>query len=281
VAQLVRVDDVRVSAWTRLTSLTGLDGLTPVSDQAVLIASIAISVLVVAAFAGAWILTRQRPPALDWFALVTAALVVAAFMWPADFYYHYAEFFAPFLALCVGLPAARLVAGLQRADRRPARRWPLRAATAVAVAAITAMTVSQVYHEARAKGSADQFAALQRVVPPGACVLTDEASYTIAANRFISDVPGCSQVVDGEGTDLALSDGKNGVTGAGRVPAVRAVWDQALRSAQYVWLSSKLDSVEARRIAWTPALRAYFASHFQPVRGAGVPANLYRRAGQP
>ncbi len=282
VAQLIRVDDVRVSAWTRLASLTGLDGLTPVSDQAVLIASIAIPLLVVAAFAGAWMVTRQRPPALDWFALATAVLVVAAFMWPADFYYHYAEFFAPFLALCVGLPVARLVAGLERAERRPARGGrPWLAATAVAVAAITAMTVSQVYHEARAKGSADQFAALQRVVPPGACVLTDEVSYTIAADRFISDVPGCSQVVDGEGTDLALSDGKNGVTGAGRVPAVQAVWDQALRSAQYVWLSSKLDSVEARRIAWTPALRAYFSSHFRPVRGAGVPANLYRRAVQP
>ena len=123
VAQLVRVDDVRVSAWTRLTSLTGLDGLTPVSDQAVLIASIAIPVLVVAAFAGAWILTRQRPPALDWFALVTAALVVAAFMWPADFYYHYAEFFAPFLALCVGLPGGQARGG--PAGGGPAARPPL------------------------------------------------------------------------------------------------------------------------------------------------------------
>ena len=71
------------------------------------------------------------------------------------------------------------------------------------------------------------------------------------------------------------------MTGAGRVPAVRAVWDQALRAAQYVWLSSRLGSVEGRRIAWTPSLRAYFAAHFRPVRGPGVPANLYRRAVQP
>lgn len=285
VAQLVRVDDARVSAWTRLASLTGLDGLSPVSDRAVLTASIAIPLLVAAAFTGAWIVTRRRPPALDWFALVTAVLVVAAFLWPADFYYHYAGFLAPFLALSLGLPAARLVAGLERPEQpegRPARHGrPWRAAIAVATAALAAMAVSQVYHEARAKASADQFAALQRVVPPGACVLTDEVSYTIAADRFLSDVPGCSQVVDGEGTDLALSDGRNGVTGAGRVPAVRAVWFQALRSAQYVWLSSKLDSVEDRRIAWTPALRAYFFAHFRPVRGAGLPANLYRRAVQP
>jgi alpha-1,2-mannosyltransferase len=281
VAQVVRVDAVPVSAWIRLTSLTGLDSLSPVSNQAVLIASIAIPALVVLAVAGAWMVTRRRPPALDWFALATAALVVAAFMWPADFYYHYSDFLAPFLALCVGLPVARLTAGLQEAGWRPARDGRAgRAAIAVTLAAIAAMAVSQVYHEGRARTSVHEFAALQRVIPPGACVLTDEVSYTIAADRFLSSVPGCSPVVDGIGTDLALGHGRNGVTGAGRVPAVAAVWNQALRTAQYVWLSSTLDSVEARRIAWTPALRAYFSAHFRPVDGPGLPDNLYRRAGQ-
>jgi len=282
VAQVVRVDAVRASAWIRLASLTGLDSLSPVSNQAVLIASIAIPALVVLAFAGAWMVTRRRPPALDWFALATAALVVAAFMWPADFFYHYSDFLAPFLALCIGLPVARLAAGLQEAGWRPARDGRAgRAVIAVTLAAIAAMSVSQVYHEGRARTSVHEFAALQRVIPPGACVLTDEVSYTIAADRFLSSVPGCSPVVDGLGTDLALSHGRNGVTGAGRVPAVAAVWDQALRAAQYVWLSSQLDSVEARRIAWTPELRAYFSAHFRPVDGPGLPDNLYRRVVQP
>jgi hypothetical protein len=279
VAQVIRVDDARISAWTRLASLTGLDGLVPVSNQVVLIASIAIPVLVAAAFAGAWAVTRTPPPVLDWFALVTAVLIVAAFMWPADFYYHYADFLAPFLALSVALPVSRLVTGLRRRARQPAGRsgrW-LRAATAVTVTALAAMTVSQVFHVASIKDSVTPAAAIARVVPPGACVLTDEVSYTIAADRFLSSVPGCPQIVDGEGTDLALSGGRNGVTGAGRVPAVQAVWDRALRSTQYVWLSSTLGSVEARRIAWTPALKAYFFAHFRPVRGAGVPPNLYKR----
>jgi hypothetical protein len=237
---------------------------------------------VVLAFAGARMVMRRPPPALDWFALLTAVLVVAAFLWPADFYYHYSDFLVPFLALCLGLPVARLVTGLQEAGRRPAGNGrPWRAATAVTVAAIAAMAVSQVYHEGRAKASVHEFAALQRIIPPGACVLTDEVSYTIAADRFLSSVPGCSPVVDGVGTDLALGHGRNGVTGAGRVPAVHAVWDEALRAAQYVWLSSKLDSVEARRIAWTPALRAYFVAHFRPVHGPGLPDNLYRRVAQP
>jgi hypothetical protein len=276
VAQLVRGDDARIPVWTRLASLTGVDGLSPVSNQTVLIASIAIPVLIAAAYLGGWLVTHQPPPVLDTFALVTAVLVVAAFMWPADFYYHYTDFLVPFLALCVALPVARLAA----AWPRPA--WggsPLRIALGLAVVLVAAMTVSQAIHEATARASLNPAAAIDKVIPPGACVLTDQVSFTIAADRFFSDRPGCPQVVDGLGTDLALSGGKNGVDGAGQVPAVRAVWSQALRAAQYVLLSSQLDSTEARRIAWTPSLRAYFFQHFRLVRGVGVPPNLYQRAG--
>jgi alpha-1,2-mannosyltransferase len=278
VAQLVRGDDVRVPVWTRLASMTGVDGLSPVSNQTVLIASIAIPVLIAAAYLGGWLVTHKPPPVLDTFALVTAVLVVAGFLWPADFYYHYSDFLVPFLALCVALPAARLAAAL----RRPA--WgggPLRVGVALAVVVVAAMTVSQAIHEVTARASINPSAAIDKVIPPGACVLTDQVSFTIAADRFFSGRPGCSQVVDGLGTDLALSDGENGVSGAARVPAVRAVWYQALRAAQYVLLSSKLDSIEARRIAWTPSLRVYFFQHFRLVRGVGVPPNLYKRAGPP
>ncbi len=120
VAQLVRGDDARVSSWTRLTSLTGLGGLSPVGHQVVLIAAIAIPLLVAAAYTGAFLRTRSGLAALDWFAVVTAALAVAAFLWPADFYFHYSDFLAPFLALSVGLSVARLVTAFRPA-RPPAR----------------------------------------------------------------------------------------------------------------------------------------------------------------
>ena len=57
-------------------------------------------------------LAHSPPPALDWFATGTCALVVAAFLWPADFYYHYAAFIAPFLALVIALPVSRLLSAL-------------------------------------------------------------------------------------------------------------------------------------------------------------------------
>ena len=43
--------------------------------------------------------------------------------------------------------------------------------------------------------------------------------------------------MDTIGTDYTLSHGRNGVNGAGNVPAVRQVWLSALSHAQYVWLA--------------------------------------------
>jgi hypothetical protein len=118
-------------------------------------------------------------------------------------------------------------------------------------------------------------AAFARAIPPGSCVATDEVSLLILANRFVTDVPGCSPMVDGTGTDLALSRGGTPGTGAGRNPAVAAAWRQEFAHAQYAWLSA----YSHRRIAWSPALRAYFDRHFVPVMGDDRGDVLYRRSG--
>ena len=47
--------------------------------------------------------------------------------------------------------------------------------------------------------SASQLATIRRVIPPGSCVLADQVSYLVAVDRFTSDVPGCSQMIDGLG----------------------------------------------------------------------------------
>jgi hypothetical protein len=106
---------------------------------------------------------------------------------------------------------------------------------------------------------AAELSAAQRAIPPGSCVLTDQVAYTIAINRFVSRVPGCSIMVDGVGSDYALSGGRNGVSGAGKFPAVRALWSSAFRAARFVWLTGQAD----RRIPWTPQLLAYLHAHFR------------------
>ena len=103
-------------------------------------------------------------------------------------------------------------------------------------------------------------------------MLTDQVSYTIAAGRFYSTVPGCSLLVDSIGTDYALGHGRDAASGAARYSAVDAVWRSAFDQAQYVWLSA---GYNPRRIAWSPALRSYFRGHFRPVLRDGASNVLY------
>jgi hypothetical protein len=119
-------------------------------------------------------------------------------------------------------------------------------------------------------------AAARRVIPPGACVLTDQSSFTIAANRFTSTIPGCSLMIDPLGTDYALSPGRDGLHDAGAVPAVAAIMRYAFGHAQYVWLAG---TYNLRRIGWTPALRAYFQGNFVKVRQDSKGDTIYVRKG--
>src|SRR5215469_9484625 len=93
----------------------------------------------------------------------------------------------------------------------------------------------------------------------------------MAVDRLGSTVPGCSLMVDGVGTDYALSSGRNAQSGAGSSPAVTAAWMSAFRAAKYAWLTSEA----YRRIPWTPQLKAYFYSHFRLLLSGSNP--LYIR----
>jgi len=78
-------------------------------------------------------------------------------------------------------------------------------------------------------------------------------------------------MVDGVGTDYALSNGRNAQSGAGSSPAVAAAWMSAFRAAKYAWLTSEA----YRRVPWTPQLKAYFYSHFRLLLSGSNP--LYIR----
>jgi hypothetical protein len=170
------------------------------------------------------------------------------------------------------------------APRRPAARLVVRYATPAAIVAVIAMGVAQFAFESSLQPplapttpglTSDVVSAAGNVIPPGSCVLTDQASYTIAANRFVSSRPGCVPMADGVGSDYSLSGGRSAATGAQRVPAVRALWMSALRGAQYVWLSP----LSYKRIPWAAReISAYFDRNFVPVPHG--PFGLYMRKGQ-
>ena len=135
VAQLVRVDSVRIPLGYRLHQMTGLTDVTGLTSTLVLsLISLLIVALVVGCCVAASRLTGERPPLLEQFALAACALTVVAFLWPADFYYHYAGFLAPFLALAIALPVARYVDALRAARGGLAATGPTAGAAATGAA---------------------------------------------------------------------------------------------------------------------------------------------------
>ncbi len=271
-AQLFRVVPSRTPVEKRLRLMTGIGQVLHLGSTGVLILSLAIVALIVAALPVAWLITRRPLTDLDWFAVGSCTLIVAAFLWYAQFFLHFPAFLAPFLGLSIGLAAARL-------SRPRARRgWIEPAVAGLITLGVLALAIPQASQERTVtpRVSAAALAAVRRIVPPGACVLTDQVSYTIAADRFYSTTPGCSLMVDSIGTDYSLGHGRDASSGAARYPAVDAVWRTAFSHAQYVWLSLRFNQ---RRIAWTPALRSYFHQHFHRVLRDGSDDVLYARIG--
>ena len=109
-------------------------------------------------------------------------------------------------------------------------------------------------------------------IPAGSCVVTDEVSLTLAANRF-STQPGCPDVLDSLATTLVEDNGVSVQGGAKASARAVAAWTWIFGHAQYVWLSPDSD----RRIPWTRGLEQWFARHYKRIdvhRGLGL---VYRR----
>ena len=153
---------------------------------------------------------------------------------PSEWYEHYAAFDGPFVVLAVALPVARLAAAA--GPRLPGRSWaPAAFAGAAAAFVIGVLTLASVSASAR-QGPIRGYAAASGVIPPGACVVTDTVSATIAINRFIATSSGCPQLVDSVGTLIATTGGQDMTGGPATRAADTGTWQQAFTQARYVWL---------------------------------------------
>jgi hypothetical protein len=161
---------------------------------------LAAAVLIVAVVAGslslAYLLTWRLPPPLEAFAVATAALVIASFMWPDQFQYHYAAFFAPWLSLAIALPLAALVRDLRLVSGGDGATPPAlqRGAAGLAGLLILVLAVVQFGSESHviAHLPLSVVTSARHLIPPGACLLADEVSFSVVTDRLVSDVPGCS-----------------------------------------------------------------------------------------
>ena len=206
----------------------------------------------------------RRLTPLEWLSLATAVIAAIAVTAYSAFFYHYADFPAPWLALSLG-GAAGALAGH--------RRWSKVAMQvfAVLILLVTVIQVREMYplHRSGAQALAAQ-------IPAGACFVTDQASIAIAADRFANPPAGCPDIIDSLAATLVLSNGVSVQGGAKNMPAVVAQWKTWLGKADYVLLSP--DHASQRRIPWTPALSAWFNATFVQ-DGSPSPATgqLYRR----
>jgi len=274
-----RAGATRTSLWVRVQDMAGLADVSRPTHLQDLAVAVLITAIVLGSLGFAFLLTWRVPPALDLFAVLTAGLVVVAFVWPHQFHYHFAAFLAPFLAMAIGLPVSALTRDFRLASGSD-KTAPLvlqRCAVGLAVVAILAMTVVQFRWESNDTPHLrlSVITSARRLIPPGSCLLADEVSFSVMTDRLVSDVPGCSLLLDATGTNYALSHGRDPETGAARYAKVDAVWTYAFDHAQYVWLSG----LNHHRVAWTPRLRSYFQGHFARILQAGNAGSLYRRIG--
>jgi hypothetical protein len=196
------------------------------------------------------------PAPLDWYALATLACAVAAVLGYSAFFYHYADFGAPWLAVTAGYAAGAL------RPQRPRPRWrPGRPGRALAAVTAALVLVGSVETWELSGSHASVMRPDAVLIPQGACVVTDEISLAIAANRFTAGAGGCPVVLDSLATTLVAGNGRS-VQGGAPLPRVVAAWERIYARAQYVWLSGSSD----RRIPWTPELTSWFAGNFRLVR---------------
>ncbi|HEX6448990.1 MAG TPA: hypothetical protein VF060_05975 [Trebonia sp.] len=235
----------------------------------------AAAAVIVALVAAGYGLQRRRLTHLEWLALVTAALAAVAILGYSAFFYHYPDFPAPWLAITLGSAAGALAAPPRPADPdraspanrpRPTSRPPLRVRirpSLIGTLAALIIVVTALQFRETSTSREPEAENLAHLIPVGACVVTDEVSLPIAADRFTAKQPGCPVIVDSLAETLVRSNGVSVQGGASQIPSVVAQWRTWLGEADYVWLSPSHNS--RRRIPWTPALSAWFNASFKPI----------------
>jgi hypothetical protein len=223
-----------------------------------------VAMLVIVVIALGYALRPGRPSPLEWYVLASCAVAVVAVLAYSAFFYHYADFVAPWLAMSLGCAAGTLCGAL--ATRPRARRSLI----AVAGALVLGLAVFQA-RELSGLHATNVYAD-KAVIPAGSCVVSDEVSLTLAANRF-STRAGCPAVLDSLATTLVEDNGISVQGGAKSSARAVAAWRWIFGQTEYVWLSSDSD----RRIPWTYALSQWFDHHYRRLNVHGGVGHVYKR----
>ncbi len=242
-------------AWAGANSLFGQAVVADTAPaQPHLLVPLAAGLVLAALITAGFLAGRRDIFPVEWFALGTAVLAVAAILAYSAFFYHYPAFPGPWLAIVTGVALWRLTTRLQPSFRRVAVGF-----VAVVLAGAAVVQLTEVAQLTLPAGSQR----ITSMIPPGACVLTDETSLLISADRFSAAKPGCPVVIDSLATTLVLTRGVSVQGGADNNATAIAAWQRILLQARYVWLSPN----HWRRIpfGWNSSQWAWFTAHFGQV----------------
>src|ERR1700722_329139 len=167
----------------------------------------------------AWQSRRLTP--LEWLSIATLVIASVMIIGYSAFFYHCPDYPAPWLALSLG-GAAGALAGH--------RRWSL---VVVRVFALVILLVAVVQIREMYPTRHSGAEAVAHEIPPNACVITDQVSLSIAADRFTNLPPGCPDIIDSLAETLVLSNGVSVQGGAQNMPAVVAQWQTWFSKADY------------------------------------------------
>jgi hypothetical protein len=225
---------------------------------------IVAALVLIAAMVAGFVLQSRRLSQLEWLSLATLVIATVMITGYSAFFYHYADFPAPWLALSLGSAAGALAGH---------RRWSLVLIRvfAVVIVLVAVVQIRELY-PTRHSGAE----AVAHEIPPGACLVTDEVSLSIAADRFANLPSGCPDIIDSLADTLVLTNGVSVYGGALNMPAVVGQWQTWFSKADYVWLSP--DRGSRRRIPWTDGLSAWFNANFVKIGvSSAATGQLYRR----
>lgn len=259
--QLERGGHAMADYWTRLAELVGVPpapSAGPAPDALESIVVVVVVAVTCLALVATWAAAgRPGRSSLERYGVLCVVVTGTGLAWPAAFYYHYAAFLAPFLALPFGVAAEAL-------NRTGGPRG-----RAVVVWAACALMVVGAAHAVRVVQTVDQpdrpdLTQLDRTVPKGGCTASDDPAVLVLADRF-SAPKGCTDLVDSDGSTLVWSGGRRGSEAASE-PAAVSNWLQVLHHTDYLVLTGGL---APGRIPWDRVLLGYLYAHFHLSENVG------------
>ena len=246
-------------ATQRLLMMTGVSGLPGLHAATGLAVGIAIGLVVFVVLVYG-VLVRSNTRA-DWFVLGASAAITAAMFFSHELFDHYTYFPAAFLAMLVGICVARALTALGAVDVLILRHLgapviPMVLAVVVAVLVVPQQTS---YAKSYLSGAEDPSTILAGLIPPGACVVLDESTFAIVANRFDPAKHGCPAVVDPYGVWLATFSAHLPPYSGPYPEEFVATWGQWLNRADDVVLVGPQSDV----IPWSADLTSWFNGDFR------------------